>query len=79
MFSLRHRRLRGDMTEAFKMIHGIDKINVRKLLCVNKDGRTRAYGYCLKIRRYVNSDIGVNYFTTRIKNYWNQLPDIANP
>ena len=31
MFSLRRRRLRGDMIEGFKMIHGIDKVNLGKL------------------------------------------------
>ena len=31
MFSLRHRRLRGDMSEVFKMIHDIDKVNLGKL------------------------------------------------
>ena len=31
MFSLRCRRLRGDMIEVFKMIHGIDKANLGKL------------------------------------------------
>ena len=31
MFSLRSRRLRGDMIEAFKTIHGIVKINLGKL------------------------------------------------
>ena len=30
-FSLRVRRLRGDMIEVFKMIHGIDKVNLEKL------------------------------------------------
>ena len=31
VFSLRRRRLRGDMIEVFKMIHGIDKANLEKL------------------------------------------------
>ena len=31
MFSLRRRRLRGDMIEMFKMIQGIDKVNLGKL------------------------------------------------
>ena len=52
MFSLRRRRLRGDMIEMFKMIHGIDKINQEKLFCIDGDGRTRKH--CLKIRRHVN-------------------------
>ena len=31
MFSLRRRRLEGDMIEMFKMIKGIDKVNLGKL------------------------------------------------
>ena len=38
MFSLRHRRLKGDLIEMFKMIHGIDKAN---LFLIDGDGRTR--------------------------------------
>ena len=30
-FSLRCKRLRSDMIEMFKMIHGIDKVNLDKL------------------------------------------------
>ena len=36
MFSLRRRRLRGDMIEVFKMIHGIDKVNLEKLFCIDE-------------------------------------------
>ena len=31
MFSLTHRRLRGDRNEVFKMIHGIDKVTLGNL------------------------------------------------
>ena len=37
MFSLRYRRLRSDIIEVFKMIHGIDKVNLGKLFCIDKD------------------------------------------
>ena len=37
MFSLRRRRLRGDMTEVFKMIQdGTDKVNMGKLFGVDE-------------------------------------------
>ena len=45
MFPLRRRRLRGDMTEVFKMIHGNDKVNLGKLFCIDEDGRTRNIVY----------------------------------
>ena len=60
IFSLRHRRLRGDMIEVFKVIHDID---------VDEDRRTR--GFCLKIKRHAHSNIGLNFFIRRVINYWN--------
>ena len=75
MFSLSRRRLRGDMTEVFKMFHGMDKVNLGKLLYIDEDGRTRKHSLCLKIRSHVNSNIGLNFFTRRVINYWNQLTD----
>ena len=41
MFSLRRRKLRGNMIEVFKMIQGIDKINLGKVFCIDEDERTR--------------------------------------
>ena len=41
MFSLRRKRLRADMIEVFKMIQGIDKVNLGKLFCIDEDRRTR--------------------------------------
>ena len=37
MFSLICRRLKGDMTEVFKMIRGIDNVNLGKLFCIDED------------------------------------------
>ena len=65
------------MIEVFKMIRGIDKVNLRKLFCVDDDRRTRGHGFCLKIKRYVNSNTGLNFFTRRVINYWNKLSDVV--
>ena len=53
------------------MTHGIDKVNLGKLFCMDEDERTRKHRLCLKIRSHVNSNIGLKFFT----NYWNQLTD----
>ena len=42
------------MIEVFKIIHGIDEINLGKLFCIDEDRRTRRHSLCLKIRRHVN-------------------------
>ena len=57
------------MIEVLKMIHGSDKVNLGKLFYVDEDRRTRGHGFCLKIKRHVNSNIGLNFFTRRVINY----------
>ena len=61
------------MAEVFSMIHGINKVNLGKVFYIAEEGRTRKHSSCLKIRRDVNSNIGLNLFTRRVINYWNQL------
>ena len=60
MFSLKRIRLRGDMVEVFRMICGINKVNLGKLFCVDEDKRTRKHGFGLKIKKHENSNIGYN-------------------
>ena len=45
IFSLRRRRLRGNMIEVFKMNQGIDKVNIGKLFYIVEDRRTRKTDY----------------------------------
>ena len=68
---------RGDMIKLFKMIHGIDKVNLGKLFSIYEDRRIRKHSLCLKIRRHRNSNIGVDFFTRRVINHWNQLTDVV--
>ena len=63
------------MIEVFKMIQGIDEVNLGKLFCIDEDGRTRKHSLCLKIRRNQPSNIGLKFFTRRVINYWNHLTD----
>ena len=62
MFSLRRKTLRGDMIEVFKMINGMDKVNLGKLFCIDEDGRTRKQSLCIKIRRHVNLNMELNFY-----------------
>ena len=54
MFSLKCRKLWSDMIEVFKMMHGIGKVNLGKLFCIDEDGITRKHSLCFKIRRNIN-------------------------
>ena len=77
MFSLRNKRFKGDMIEVFKMIHGMDKVNLGKLFSIDEDRRTRKHSLCLKIRRHVNSNIILTFFTRRVINYLNHFTDVV--
>ena len=55
------RRLRGDMIQMLKIIHGISKVDQGKLFCIDEDGWTRNHSLYLKIRKHVNSNIGLNF------------------
>ena len=37
MFSLRYKKLRDDIIEMFKLIHGIDKVNLENLFGIDED------------------------------------------
>ena len=60
LFSLRRRRLGGDMIVVCKMIQSINEVNLGKLFCIEED-RTRKYSLCLKSRRHVNSNIRLKF------------------
>ena len=66
MFSLKRRRVRGDMIEVFKMIQGIYNVNLGKLFCIDEDERTGKHSLFLKTRIHVNSNIGLKIFTRRV-------------
>ena len=74
MFSLSRRRLRKKMIEVLKIIHGMDKVNLGKLFCIDEDERTRKHSLYLKIRSPVNSNMGLKFFTRRVINLLEPLP-----
>ena len=73
LFSLEKRRLRGDLIEVFKLLNGLDKIDVSKIFEVNSSN-TR--GHSLKIfKKQSRCDIRMFFFSQRVVNHWNGLPN----
>ena len=62
------------MIEVFKMIHGIDKVNLGKFFVWMRIEDKRVW---LLFKRHVNSNIGLNFFKRRVINHWNQLSDVV--
>ena len=75
--SLEYRRLRGDLIEVYKILHGIyDPVTTKKLLTVNNLDKTRGHSYKLTKKR-TNSRQFQCFFTNRVISMWNELPSEA--
>jgi hypothetical protein len=72
--TLKYRRLRGDMIEAYKILHNNYAVEVAPVLHRNLDTRTRGNLYKLLVER-CRLDIRKFSFTNRVVNAWNALPN----
>ncbi|KAJ8285457.1 hypothetical protein GJAV_G00026980 [Gymnothorax javanicus] len=74
LFSLRKRRLRGDLIEVFKYVKGINKVNYVGFLRPSVVSRTRGHKWKLTKGKF-SADIRKYFFTQRVISMWNSLPD----
>ena len=72
--TLRFRRLKGDMIETYKLLSGMYDPTVSNIFTQVQDGITRGHSKKLMKLR-TNSTLRAHFFTHRITNDWNALPD----
>ena len=73
MFSLKDRRIRGDLIETFKILKNMDHINHEHFFELSSQLVTRNNGLKLKGQRF-NTDLRKNFFNIRVIEFWNKLP-----
>ena len=74
--SLEYRRRRGDMIEVYKILNGAyDSKHTNSLLKINHSN-TRGHPFKLT-KESVNTNLLRNFFSNRIINHWNSLPEKA--
>jgi len=71
---LKYRRLWGDMIKVFKITHNIYDSDVSLKLAYHSGSITRGNRYKL-LHRSFHYDLCKHYFTARIVNIWNCLPN----
>ena len=73
--SLEHRRLRGDMIDTYKYLHGIYHTDKPKLeLFTARDTR----GNIFKLAKpFCRINTRKNFFSARVVPHWNSLPDLV--
>ena len=61
----------GDMIEVFKIVSGIDSIDIDRLFTRDANGN-RGHSFKLQKKR-VKTQLRISYFTERVVNFWNSL------
>jgi len=73
LYSLKRRRLRGDLIEVYKMFQGISKVKLDDFFTL--DGESRGRGHSKKIfKQGCRLNVRKFSFGFRVVDWWNKLP-----
>ena len=70
--SLKYRRIRGDLIQLYKLVHGFDNLESSDILKFSHNVSTRGDKYKLYFDRF-NTNVRQNAFPLRIIGTWNSL------
>uniref|UniRef100_A0A3B3RVY9 Reverse transcriptase domain-containing protein n=1 Tax=Paramormyrops kingsleyae TaxID=1676925 RepID=A0A3B3RVY9_9TELE len=74
LFSLKQRRLRGDMIQVYKILTGLDAVQPNSYFSISSNTRTRGHRWKLAGEHF-KLDLRKHFFTQCVVRVWNSLPD----
>jgi len=74
LWTLEERRVRADLIEVYKMVHGLSTIPFEDLFEVDNSRRPRGRSLRL-LKKRCRRDIRLYFFSERVVNVWNSLDD----
>ena len=72
--SLQYRRMRADMLQVYKILHGIERINPDVFFELADGTRTRGHKYKI-IKQRCSTSFMLHSFSHRVVDIWNALPE----
>eukprot|EP00061_Rhincodon_typus_P017365 g46034.t1 len=74
LLSVEHRRLRGDLLGAYKIMTDLNQVNSKGLFPRVVKFKTRGYNFKVRGERF-KRNLGGNLFIQRAVYIWNELPE----
>ena len=71
--SLKYRRKRADVIQAYRIFQDIDKLQSSHFFSIRKEGRTRTNG-CKIFKQHCQTKVRRSTFSQRVTDPWNSLP-----
>jgi len=68
--------MRGDLIETYRILRGMDRVDVERMFPLVGKTRTRGHNLRLKGRSF-KSEMRRNFFCQRLVSLWNSLPQTA--
>ena len=76
LISLEMRRLRADLIEVFKILHGLEGLSHEYFFQIHHESKTRGHPFKLNKNRFA-LDCRKYFFSQRVVDEWNALPEKA--
>ena len=70
LYSLEFRTVRGNLTESYKILTGLDRLDSERMFPMGAESITRSHSFRIRGKPF-RTEVRRNFFTQRVVNVWN--------